>query len=117
MGKVIMSGMVPTLTAPTAAPVVDPTAALSWVFDESPTIPNSYSTEVSISFTAGSKTYSSISVQGNEATGNGGMIYFGSDLVYMQRNGTFSENMRTIGLYAPATGDALTLLKRFATPQ
>lgn len=96
---------------------VDPTTALTWVFDESPTIPNSYYKEVSISFTAGGGTYSSITVVGNEATGNGGMIHFDDDLVYMQRGGTFSENMRTICLQAPATGDALTLLRRFATPK
>lgn len=116
MGKVIMSGIVPTLKVPRIPG--DPATALTWVFEESPTIPNSYYKEVSISFTAGGTTYSKISVQGNEATGDGGMIYFGSDLVYSQSlGGGFSENKRTIGLYAPATGDALTLLKRFATPQ
>ena len=96
---------------------VDPTTSLTWVFDESPAIPNSYYKEVNISFTAGGTTYDSITVQGNEATGNGGMIHFNDDLVYAREMGTFSENKRTISLYAPATGDALTLLRRFATPK
>lgn len=115
MGKVIMSGIVPLLKAPRIPN--DPTTALTWVFDESPAIPNSYYKEVNISFTAGGTTYDSITVQGNEATGHGSQIYFGDAIVYVMDDGWASDSIRTIGLYAPATGDALTLLRRFATPK
>ena len=64
----------------------------------------------------GTSAYGSITVQGNEATGNGGQIYFGDEIVYVRDDGWASDSIRTIGLYAPATGDALTLLRRFATP-
>lgn len=98
---------------------VDPTTALTWVFDEFPTIPNSYYKEVNISFTAGGTTYGSITVEGHEDTGNyGRRIYFGGTAVYIAGAGWISNNsIRTISLPSPATGDALTLLRQFATPK
>ena len=97
---------------------VNPATALTWVLDDSIIIAGSAGFQWSVTFISNGSSYTQMTVAGNETTGVGGIIYYGSTAVYLQTHGGWgSDAYRTITLSEPATGTMLTWLKANATPQ